>query len=151
MAGVPVESQRFEWSLVGRMLARALLLRCPACGGRKIFRSWLRMRAFCPGCGLRLDRGERGYNLGSYTINLLTAETLFLLWFLVIVLVGWPSPPWSLMQYGGGILMVVAPVFFYPFSKTLFLAVDLVFRPVRLEDLMGHGEGISDPEPKDPP
>jgi hypothetical protein len=41
----------------------------------------------------------------------------------------WPCPPWNLLLYGGMVLMIVVPVVFYPFSKTIFLAFDLVFRP----------------------
>jgi hypothetical protein len=52
-----------------------------------------------------------------------------------VVLVTWPSPPWRLLQYGGIILMILAPVLFFPFSKTLFLAFDLLFRPATPEEL----------------
>ena len=31
-------------------------------------------------------------------------------------------------------MMVVAPLVFYPFSKTIFLAFDLVFRPATPEE-----------------
>jgi hypothetical protein len=34
-----------------------------------------------------------------------------------------------LLQYGTIALMVVAPFVLFPFTKTLFLAFDLVFRP----------------------
>jgi hypothetical protein len=47
----------------------------------------------------------------------------------------WPSPPWTLLQYGGIALMVLAPFVFYPFSKTLFLAFDLLFRPPTRDEL----------------
>jgi hypothetical protein len=47
----------------------------------------------------------------------------------------WPSPPWQLLQYGGIILMILAPVLFFPFSKTLFLAFDLLFRPATRDEL----------------
>ena len=38
------------------------------------------------------------------------------------------NPPWTLLQYGGAILMVLAPILLYPFTKTVFLAVDLAVR-----------------------
>ena len=50
-----------------------------------------------------------------------------------ILLVTWPSPPWGLLTYGGAALMVVLPVVFYPFSRTLFLGFDLLFRPAGYE------------------
>ena len=46
----------------------------------------------------------------------------------------WPAPPWDLLLYGGMVMMVVTPVLFYPFSKDLFLAFDLIFRPPAPED-----------------
>lgn len=112
-----------------RLLGRALRLRCPDCGGRGLFASWFRMRASCPGCGLALDRGERGYQVGSYMVNIIAAELIFLAAFLAILWTTWPDPPWTLLQYGGAAMMVAAPVLLYPFTKTVFLAMDLLVRP----------------------
>jgi hypothetical protein len=67
--------------------------------------------------------------------NIIASELIFVLVFLGAVLVTWPSPPWQLLQYGGIILMILAPVLFFPFSKTLFLAFDLLFRPATPEGL----------------
>jgi uncharacterized protein (DUF983 family) len=117
------------------LLGRALRLRCPNCGGGAIFASWFRMRERCPRCGLRLERGEQGYVVGAYMFNILAAELIFAGIFLGIAWATWPSPPWTALQYGGGIFMVLAPLICYPFSKTIFLAFDLLFRPVRPEDL----------------
>jgi uncharacterized protein (DUF983 family) len=114
---------------------RAARLRCPNCGGGPIFRSWFRMRPYCPACGLPLERGDQGYQVGSYMFNIVAAELIFVLVFLAVVLVTWPSPPWQLLQYGGMILMILAPVLFFPFSKTLFLAFDLLFRPATPDEL----------------
>jgi hypothetical protein len=55
--------------------------------------------------------------------------------FLGVVLVTWPSPPWQLLQHGGMTLMILAPILFFPFSKTLFLAFDLLFRPATPDEL----------------
>jgi len=119
----------FSVQRVRRLLWRAIRLRCPNCGGGPIFRSWLKMRAQCPVCGIELERGEDGYQVGSYMFNIVAAELLFLAVFLVLLFLTWPAPPWTLLQYGGLVLMIVAPFVFFPFSKTLFLAVDLLFRP----------------------
>jgi uncharacterized protein (DUF983 family) len=93
------------------------------------------MRTCCPSCGLPLERGDQGYQVGSYMFNIIAAELIFVLMFLGVVAATWPSPPWQLLQYGGIILMVIAPVIFYPFSKTLFLAFDLLFRPATRDEL----------------
>lgn len=84
----------------------------------------------CPSCGLRYDREPQGgYWVGSNTINLFATEATFALLFAGILLRTWPSPPWDLLLWGGMALMVLFPIGFYPWSKTLFVAVDLTFRP----------------------
>ena len=113
----------------GLLFGRAMVLRCPNCGARGVFATWFRMKASCPSCELRLDRGERGYQVGSYMLNIIAAELIFMALFLGILFATWPNPPWTVLQYGGALLMVLAPVALYPFTKTLFLAMDLTVRP----------------------
>jgi uncharacterized protein (DUF983 family) len=120
---------------VPRLFWRALRLRCPNCGGGPLFEAWLKPKKRCPVCGLRLERGEEGYQVGSYMFNIIAAELIFAALFLGIVVATWPSPPWRELQIGGILLMIVAPFIFFPFSKTLFLAFDLVFRPPTSEEL----------------
>ena len=79
---------------------------------------------------MRYDREpEGGYWVGSYTINLFVTEAVFIIAFVGGMFLTWPSPPWDLLAYGDVGLMLVFPVFFFPFSKTLFIAIDLTFRP----------------------
>ena len=118
-----------------RLFWRALRLRCPNCGQGRLFTSWLRMRERCPVCGLKLERGEEGYQVGSYMFNIVAAELVFAAVFLGAVVLTWPTPPWKVLEYGGIALMVIAPLVFFPFSKTLFLAFDLLFRPAGSDDL----------------
>jgi uncharacterized protein (DUF983 family) len=120
---------------VGILLWRAIRLRCPNCGGGPILDGWLRMRSRCPSCGLALDRGEQGYEVGSYMFAIVAAELVFAAVFVGILLLTWPDPPWNLLLYGGMVLMIVVPFLFFPFSKTLFLAFDLTFRPATPDEL----------------
>jgi uncharacterized protein (DUF983 family) len=114
---------------------RALRLRCPACGGGPVFVTWHRMCPSCPNCGLRFDREpEGGYWVGSNTINLFTSEAVFAVYFVSFIWLTWPTPPWDAVLWAGMALMVLFPIFFFPWSKTLFVAVDLVFRPPAPED-----------------
>jgi uncharacterized protein (DUF983 family) len=106
---------------------RALRLRCPHCGGGPLRESWFRFRAHCPTCGLALERGEEGYQVGSYMFNIIASELLFAAIFVVVLVLTLPSPPWKLLQYGSMALAGLAPLLFYPCSKVLFLAFDLVF------------------------
>ena len=68
--------------------------------------------------------------VGAYMFNIIAAELIFAALFIGIMVATWPDPPWELLTWGGAGLMILLPVVFYPFSKTLFLAFDLVFRPV---------------------
>lgn len=116
--------------LANNRLVRALRLRCPLCGGGPVFVSWLRMCPSCPDCGLNFDRErEGGYWVGAYTINLFVTELVFGASFLASLVATWPTPPWTALAWAGLALVVLFPVLFFPFSKTLFMAVDLTFRP----------------------
>jgi hypothetical protein len=83
----------------------------------------------CPSCGLVLTRKESGYSLGGFWLNMLFAEGTTVALFVGTLLATWPEPPWTLLQYGLPALALLTPVLFYPFSKTLFLALDLAVRP----------------------
>jgi uncharacterized protein (DUF983 family) len=120
---------------------RAVRLRCPACGGGPVFVTWVRMCPSCPSCGLTFDREpEGGYWVGSNTINLFASEAAFATFFVGTIAATWPSPPWDLLLWGGLALMVLFPVFFFPFSKTLFIATDLAFRPAQPDDFLQPAE-----------
>ena len=113
---------------------RAMRLRCPHCGGGPIFVTWSHLVPNCPVCGPGLERGEPGYWLGAYFFNLMAVETVFAIWVPGFLWWTWPDPPWGLLQITTAVLMVIFPVFFFPYSKTLFLAFDLLVRPPTDED-----------------
>ena len=123
-AAPPPQRQR-----VSRLLAHALRLRCPHCGGGPIFVTWSRLVPNCPVCGLGLERGEQGYWLGAYFFNLMAVETVFAIWVVAFLLWTWPSPPWGFFQVSTIALMLIVPFAFFPYSKTLFLAFDMLVRP----------------------
>ena len=62
-------------------------------------------------------------------LNIAVSELLGVVVLVSIAIAKWPNPPWDMLLYGGVALMVAAPILFYPFAKTLFLALDLAFRP----------------------
>ncbi|MEX2220609.1 MAG: hypothetical protein WEG40_02330 [Candidatus Rokuibacteriota bacterium] len=115
--------------------ARALRRRCPNCGGRPVIVRWIRVVPACPGCRLRLDRGEPDYFLGAIVFNMAFAEGIFTAGLLGVLLWTYPDPPWDALYYGGIVGLIVAPILFYPYSKLLWLAFDLLFRPLRPEDV----------------
>ena len=121
-----------------RMLIRAMMRRCPNCGAPGIFRTYTELRGSCPRCGLRLQRGESDYFIGAYLLNLVAVEMLFAVMLAVIVIATYPNTPWAFIQWGGVALMLIGAVGCYPFAKALWLAADLIFRPMTDEELAWH-------------
>jgi len=134
--GDPLAPFRLTPASAARLLGRALLLRCPNCGGGPLPERWLRMRPRCPRCRLRTDRGEGDYFLGSMTVNLLASEAVWAGLFVAAVALTWPAVPWRALEFSGAALMVAMPFVLYPFTKTVWLAVDLMFRPVTPDELL---------------
>ena len=50
------------------------------------------------------------------------------------VLAQWPDVPWDTLQVGAVIAMVASPFLTYPFTRTVWLAADLIFDPVKPTD-----------------
>ena len=113
------------------MLRRGLTKRCPVCGSGHLFDGWFRMKERCPGCDYKFER-EEGFFLGAYTVNLAISEGLLLLLAIVplIFLLGTNRDVsiWPIVVIGL-VAAIVAPLVFYPFSRTIWSAIDLVLRP----------------------
>jgi uncharacterized protein (DUF983 family) len=107
------------------MLGRALLRRCPRCGRTGIFSRWFDLPPSCPRCGLALER-EEGYWLGAMAVNLGVTELLFGVLLITWAVLAWPDVPWVWLTVAGLALNAIVPIVFYPFSKTIFLAIDLL-------------------------
>jgi uncharacterized protein (DUF983 family) len=120
VAAMPSEDPSF-----GRMIRRALVLRCPWCGARRTFvRRWFGKHERCRTCGIRWRR-EEGFELGAVTIN--TILTFIVL--VAAMTVGFvvtspdiPVMPMVLSLIGVAVLM---PIVIYPFTFTIWLAIDL--------------------------
>jgi F-type H+-transporting ATPase subunit epsilon len=79
-----------------------------------------------------LERGEgEDHWFGAVAVNLVAAELLGVGALIVWIIAAWPNVPWTAVQFTGPVLMIALPVLFYPFSRALWLAWDLYFRPVR--------------------
>ncbi len=123
---------------VPRMFGRALLLHCPRCGGGGIMRGWLKMQERCPTCGLALERGEKSdFWIGAYVFNLAFGELLAIGIPVIWIIASSPNQPWTKIEVTAVILCIVLPFLFFPFSRTLWLAWDLSFRPAEPGDVGG--------------
>jgi uncharacterized protein (DUF983 family) len=113
------------------MLRRGLAKRCPLCGSGGLFTGWVRMKDRCPGCGYLFER-EEGFFLGAYVVNLAIAEGLVILCAVVptiVLLARDPDTNVVPILIAGLVAAVLAPLAFYPFSKTIWTAFDLIMRP----------------------
>jgi uncharacterized protein (DUF983 family) len=114
-------------------VGRALRLRCPRCGAGGILATWLKLKPRCPSCDLALDRGEsEDYWLGAFAINWVVGEGIALVVALLVLLATWPRS--TLALWTGIALAVIVPVALFPFSRTVWLAVDLAARPTEPGD-----------------
>ena len=119
-------------SSVPTKFLRAAALKCPRCGSGGLLRSWMKMRDQCPSCGLTLERGETDFWLGAYVMNMVFAEGFAVVVALVVLWATWPATVPAMAV--GIALAIAAPFAFYPFSRTIWLAWDLSFRPTEPGD-----------------
>lgn len=121
--------------MYSRILFRGLTRRCPRCGEWGIFDGYFRMKQRCPRCDLDLQR-EEGYYVGAMSVNIGVAELVTALALVVAIILTWPSLPVVELIIGGVALNIAFPILFYPFSKTIWLAIDLMFfHPLRPSEL----------------
>lgn len=113
---------------------RALALRCPECGSGGLFRHWLILQPRCPRCALKTDRGNRDHFVGAYLVNLIIAELLFAAVFGAWIVSVWPDVPWGRIEFVLVGAMLLAPLLLYPFTRTVWLAADLIFDPPKPSD-----------------
>jgi uncharacterized protein (DUF983 family) len=112
-----------------RMLFRALLKRCPRCGGRAWFTGWFAKVDRCRTCGYRWGRQE-GFSLGAVTVNTIVTFGLMAATLLIGSIVTYPDiAVVPIVAICVGIALVV-PIVFYPWSNTVWAAIDLAMRPL---------------------
>lgn len=88
------------------------------------------MRPACPTCALALERGEsEDYWYGGVMFNLIAAELLSMGVVVIIIVVTFPGVPWTMLEILGPVLAVAVPFLAYPFTRCVWLAWDLSFRP----------------------
>jgi uncharacterized protein (DUF983 family) len=111
------------------MVGRALLRRCPRCGGRAWFTGWFRRVDRCQTCGYKYERAP-GFVLGEVTMNTIVTFGLLAVVIVVGIVITYPDVPTVPLMLAALAVAVVVPVVFYPFSSTLWAAVDLTMHPL---------------------
>jgi uncharacterized protein (DUF983 family) len=110
----------------GLLLRRALALHCPYCGSGHIFKGWLTLKERCPRCHSLFER-EPGYFVGGYALNLIVAESLA--FGAVLLLLLFADLSTLQLQIIGVVLALGLPILYFPFSRTLWIALDLSLHP----------------------
>ena len=114
-----------------RALWRGATRRCPACGSGAIFEGWFTIAPRCPRCGLTFER-EEGYWVGAMMVNIVVTEALFVALLVGLLVATWPDVPWTAVMIAVVVANLVIPIVFYPFSKTVWMAMERIVR--RWED-----------------
>jgi uncharacterized protein (DUF983 family) len=97
--------------------------RCARCGSGHLFKRWFTMVDDCPRCRLHFER-EQGYWAGALAINIIVAGAVFVVAFAVALVLTAPDIPVVPILAVLVPLMIVVPIVGYPFSKTIWVAVD---------------------------
>lgn len=124
-----------------RLLLRGLTRRCAWCGDQKAyFLGWFKRQDHCRKCGHGYRRGDAAFELGATTANIiLTFGTLLMTMLILIVFTAPDVPVVPLTMICVGIALL-GPAIFYPFSFTLWQAIDLWMRRPTPEELAGEGD-----------
>lgn len=127
----------------GSVLRRGFAKRCPVCGQGHLFRHWLRMAPVCPRCGLRFRRVP-GHWLGSWFLNVCVVQTVVVLVLLIGVAATYPDSPMLLLTILTVLAAVLTPLVFFPFSRTIWTAIDVAMRPLEFDDGVAPGFELED-------
>ena len=116
-----------------RPIGRALVRRCPRCGGRGIFRNYLQLRDRCPSCEYEFA-AEEGFFLGVWVLNFAVSEGLLFLTLVAYIFVmaasGGDVPLLPVFAIGLTVALG-APLVFYPFAAATWAAIELIMDPAR--------------------
>jgi uncharacterized protein (DUF983 family) len=107
-------------------LATALKLRCPRCGERTLFRGPFTMNRECDVCHLVFER-EPGYFVGAIYINYAATVGVAVVGFLILDACTTVSVTTQIVLWC--IFGVAFPLFFFRYSKSIWLAFDHLINP----------------------
>jgi uncharacterized protein (DUF983 family) len=116
------------------MLGRALLRRCPRCGGKGWFRGWFTKTERCRTCGYRYER-QPGFLVGALTINTIVTFGLLAVVLVVGIVLSYPDIALVPILVAAAVVTVLVPIVGYPFSYTIWAAVDLAMRPLEPDEV----------------
>lgn len=128
---------------MARLLWRGFTRRCPVCGQGRLFRRWFTMEERCPRCDLRYERID-GHLTGALGINTVASIIVVFVAGITGFVLTYPELPLAPLVSSSVLVAILFPIFFYPFSKTVWTAIDLRIRPPEPGEVReGFGDWIS--------
>jgi uncharacterized protein (DUF983 family) len=109
------------------IMGRAWRLRCPRCGGGRLFKNYFTMNRDCNVCDLHYER-EPGYFLGSIYINYGLTALLVTLFYFALFFSGVVSPQaglWIVTAFA-----LVFPIWFFRYARSLWMGFDHFWDPM---------------------
>jgi uncharacterized protein (DUF983 family) len=122
------------------MLARGLVQHCPLCGQGRLFRRWFTMVERCPRCRLRFERIE-GHWVGSLGMNTIVSFTVLFVVVVAGLVLSHPTYRMAPLVAAAAFTAIAMPLVFFPSSKTLWTAIDLVMRPLEPDEAHPPAQG----------
>ena len=100
----------------------------------------------CPSCGYRFIR-EEGFGLGAFVVNFAVTEVAMAVVVVAVIVLeaGDRSVSVAALVLAGVVTIVVVPVAFYPFSRTVWAAIELVMRPLEPAEVADAERALSRP------
>ena len=117
----------------GRLLLRGLTRRCALCGAGGSFDDYFHMKERCPRCNFRFDRIE-GQRAGALGINTIVTFGALAVVVVVGLVVTYPEFDLTVLLPAAVAVALLVPIVFYPFSRTIWNAIDLAMRPIEPGD-----------------
>ena len=120
----------------GKMIRRSLLRQCPRCANRSAwFTSWFKQGERCIGCGMKRTRDTDGHELGSMTIASVLNIVLIMAAIGIAVAITAPDVPVLTLYIVLASAALVFPVLTWPMTHTLWMAIDLIVRPMDVDEV----------------
>lgn len=80
--------------------------------------------------------------MGAIAINTGAVIVAFTATFVGGMVLTWPDVPWTALTIVTVVVNIAFPVLFHPFSRTLWLAIDLTLHPPERRELLAAAERL---------
>jgi uncharacterized protein (DUF983 family) len=107
------------------LLFRGLVRHCPRCGRGRLFTGWFTPPAPCPRCGQTFNR-DNDAAVGWIIVNLGLTEIVFVAFALAVLVLTWPSVPWTGLTIAAVAVNATLPLLLVPFSRTIWAAIEIL-------------------------